>query len=242
MWRDGASPRVLARAARDLLGLELRMLTGNRLIWLVAIEVIWVVAFAILQRVRTDGWEPLSFYNRTIVLPAMLPALALGMSSVLGERDIRHLEMSFASPAGRYLAWAFRMTALGLACAVTVAGLSLLTWAGLEQPFPPARAALHALVPVLLVASATACLSLVFNGASMGAFVTGAVTLVSAVFLEGGSFERFNLFINPFDPPSGMDDIGWFRVLAFNRGFLLLLTGLFVVSTMALLQRRERLL
>ena len=242
MWRDIRSARHLLRATVDLLALEMRMLTGNRLFVLVALELLWVTAFAILQRTRDDAWDGLSFYNRTILVPALLPALALGMSSILGERDIRHLEMSFASPAGRYQAWGFRLAALGLACAVTVAALTTLTWVGIGQPIPPLRAALHAVVPILFVAAGTTCLSLIFNGAATGTFVMGAFLLASAVLLHGPRVGRFDLFINPFDPPQGMDPVAWFRVLVFNRTLLLACTGLSVVATLALLRRRERLL
>lgn len=242
MWRDIRSSRQLLRATIDLLALEMRMLTGNRLLVLIALELLWVIVFAIFQRTRNEAWEGLSFYNRTIVVPALLPALALGMSSILGERDIRHLEMSFASPAGRYQAWGFRLAALGAACVVAVVSLTILTWVGIDQPVPPLRSALHAIVPILFVAAGTACFSLVFNSAATGSFVMGALLLGSAVVLHAGGLSRFDLFVNPFDPPQGSDEVAWFRVLVFNRSLLLICTGIFVVTTLSLLRRRERLL
>lgn len=242
MWRDIRSPGRLVRATLDLLALEMRMLTGNRLIVLVALELLWVTTFAIFQRTRDDAWEGLSFYNRTILIPALLPAIALGMSAILGERDIKHLEMTFASPAGRYQAWAFRLAGLGVACAATVAALSALTWVGIDQPVPPVAAALHALVPVLFVAAGTACLSLVFNGAATGTFVMAGFLLLSAGPFHGDRVDRYDLFLNPFDPPPGTDPVAWFRILVFNRTLFLTCTGLFVVAALSLLQRRERLL
>jgi ABC-type transport system involved in multi-copper enzyme maturation permease subunit len=242
MWRDVRSPRVIARAVLDLLLLELRVITGNRLMLLVLGQLAWLAGLAIWQHFRDEPWNPVSFYNRTVLMPSLLPAIALGMNAVMGERDNRHLEMTFASPGGRYQAWAFRLCALAMLGLMSCTLLAFGTWAVTGQGFPPVQAALHALVPVLFVTSLAVCLSLLFNGAASGGLVVAALAILSGTILHHVEpARRFDLFLNPFDPPASLDALAWFRIVVANRCILLVGTGLATWGALDLLQRRERL-
>jgi hypothetical protein len=231
-----------ARAGATLLRLEMKVLTGNRLVVVAGIELLWLAVFGVWQHLRSDPWPSAWFYNGTVVLPGMLPAIALGMAAVLGESDIRHLEMSLASPGGRYQIWSFRLAALSVACVASTFGCAILTWAFIDHGLSPLVAAAHAVVPLVFVGVLTVALSLAFNGASSAALVTAGVVALSGIILHE-SFRRFDLFLNPFDPPEALHDPAeWFRMLVFNRAFYAVLTGLAVALALWLLQKRERLL
>ena len=242
MWRDQGAGRVVRGAAR-LLKLELRLMTGGRALLLLGAQLAWLVTHVVLQRFNEEPWDPVSFYNRTILLPCLLPAIALGMSCILAERDDRHLEMSFASAGGRYLLWSFRLAALAIASAASCLLLAIATRLFLAREISPVTAAAHALVPVLMAASLAAFLALLFNGTASAGLVTGALFTAGGLVLHAAGAGRFDPFLNPFDPPAGLrDPHAWMRMLAFNRLFLLAMIGVLVAGTLGLLQRRERLL
>lgn len=243
MWRDARSLRQAAGAAARLLRLELQLMTGGKALILLGAQVAWLVLWATLQRFREEPWDPVSFYNRTILLPCLVPAVALGMTCVLSERDDRHLEMSFASPGGRYLVWSFRLAALAVASAASCLLLAIGTRILVGPEIPPLPAAVHALVPVLMAASVACCLALLLNGTSSAGLVTAGLLAGAAIVLHQGNAGRFDPFLNPFDPPDGLrDPHAWLRLLAFNRMLLLSVTAAAVTLTLGLLQRRERLL
>lgn len=243
MWHDARNPRQAIAAAARLLRLELRLMTGGRALIVLAAQVAWLVLWAVFQRFRDEPWEPVSFYNRTIVLPCLLPAVAFGMTCVLSERDDRHLEMTFASPGGRYLVWAFRFAALAAASAASCLVLGFGTRLLVGPEIPPVPAALHALVPVLMASALACCLALLLNGTSSAGLVTAGLFAASAIVLHQGGAGRFDPFLNPFDPPPGLrDPHAWLRLLVFNRMLLLSVTAASVAVSLGLLQRRERLL
>jgi ABC-type transport system involved in multi-copper enzyme maturation permease subunit len=252
MSRDGwRRVRTAVRASWDLVRLDLQVLTGNRLLLLALAEAAVFAAFVLVQLLGHDKADPVSFHVRTILLPGLLPAIALGMNAVMAERDVRHLEMTFASPAGRRLAWAVRTAGLLLACAVSSLALALATGAAIRGGPPPLQAALHATVALACVGTLATFLSVLLNGSAASGLVTTAAVLFSAFILHpasqadtGGALPaRFDLFLNPFAPiPSVADPAAWFRVVVFNRGLLLTSAALCIAGTLGLLQRRERLL
>ena len=241
MWRDHSPKEILVGAAR-LLVLELRLVTGGRALLMLGAQLAWLAGMVTWQHFRSDPWDPVSFYNRTIVGPCLLPALALGMSCILAERDERHLEMSFASPGGRLLVGCFRIAAVSTACTVAAMLLALLTriLVGREVPFFAAWA--HATVPILFTIAVAVFLSLLFNGPAPAGLVTGAMLLGGGLVLHAAG-SRFDPFMNPFAPPQNLrDPHAFLRLLTFNRLFLLTMTGCAIAGTLGLLQRRERLL
>lgn len=231
------------RARWDLLRLEMKMLTGNRMLLIGLVESLWLAVFGLMQHFRDAPWDAASFYNRSILLPGLLPAIALGMAAVMGERDVRHVEMTLASPGGRYQIWCFRLAALALTCFASSLGCALVTWAGISHDVPPLESALHATVPLVFVGVLTVFLSLLFNGAASAALVTSGFVVFSGTILRAAGANRFDLFVNPLAPPENLlDPAAWFRILVFNRGLYVVGAGLCVAGTLALLQRRERLL
>ena len=218
-------------------------MTGGRLGLILLGQVAWLMTCAVMQHFRDEPWAEASFYNRTVLLPVLLMAIALGMSCVLAERDIRHLEMSFSTAAGRYQLWAFRLAALGLVLLASTALLATLTWLLVARDVTPWTATLHAFIPAACIAVLAACLSLLFNEISTAGLVSLGLTVLAGMFLHGGGASRFDPFLNPFDPPTTLiEPAAWIRTLTFNRLFLLTALAIFTGATLGLLQRRERLL
>ena len=229
------------RAAATLLRLESKVLTGNRLVVLVVVQLVVFGLMALWIRSQ-DQRTTASFYVGTVMLPGLLATMALGMSAVMAERDIRHLEMTLASPGGRYRVWAFRFTALALASAASALVFSLLSVA-LDRDVPPLTLAFHATISLVFVGAATVFLSLLFNGGASAALVVSGLCVGSFLTVHQAHASKWDVFVNPLDPPESLlDPRAWFRILVFNRGLFLALTGGCVAGSLWLLQRRERLL
>jgi len=253
----------LVVAGWDLLRLELRSLTGNRGLILVLVELAWFASASIWYFANDRPLEIEWFYNGAVVLPGIIPAIALGMAAVMGERDTRQLEVSFSSPGGRYLLWSFRIVAITAALFASCVVMSMLTWLVIDQQvvhrlvavfwsgmrlpvhaadFPVWEACLHATVPLALVAVITILFSVLFRGAAVAGLLTVALCGISRPFIAGILGRRCDLFFNPFVPPDDLlDPAVWFRMIVFNRALLIVLTALAVALTLMLLQRRERL-
>ena len=228
-------------AAWDLLRLEARFVAGNRGLVLAFLQLAVVVGIAIAQRFQDEPWEAASFYNRCLVVPLILPAIVLGMSAVMEERDMRHLEVTFGSPGGRYRAWVFRLGGIALALVAACFVSSALTWILIEREHLVVGAALHAALPLVFLMTLTVFLSVCFKGSATAALVSAVIAVLSGLFLHAAG-SRFDIFLNPFDTPQDLLDPGvWTRKVIHNRSILMTLTGLAFWGTLSLLQRRERL-
>ena len=235
--------RTVLRGARDLLVLETRLLTGNRVIVLVLIELGIFAILAAIALLGDEPWSPEALYQVS-VWPALVPAITLGMSAIMGERDTRQLEVTFASPGGRWLAWSFRLTALVLTCLASSVLMSVLSWAVIDRDFAWVAAALHAAVPLAFAATLTTCLSVAFAGTASAGLGTSVVLGLGWMMVHApDNWPRVDPFLNPFVPPENLlDPAEWFRIVVFNRSFYLIATGLLAALTLRLLQSRERLL
>ena len=237
--------RQRASAGRSLLALELRVLTGNQAIVLAVVQLVYFTVITLMVKLGDDDWRAASFYNSVVVLPSLVPAIALGMVAVMGDRDSRQLEVTFVARGGRYQVWIFRLCAIAGSCAASALVLSALAWAILDHDHRPVAAFLHALFPIVFVVVLAMGLSVTFNGAAVAGLVTTGFLGVSFVLLHGGPLvaRRFDVFFNPFDQPQDLlDPAEWFRAVVFNRSLLLALAGLALAGTLLLVQRRERLL
>lgn len=231
----------LLGAAATLLRLELKILTGNRALVLAAIEAAWLAVIVLMARLRDSPWDVESFYVRSVVLPALLPAIALGMVAVMGDRDSRQLEVSFVSAGGRHALWSFRFAAILLVCFLTAATLSAGTWLLIDRDFEPVLAAVHAAVPISFVAALTFCASVAFRSEAIAGLVAVAAILGSR-FLTAVT-RKVDLFLNPLVPPESMlVQADWARLLFWNRTLYVLAAVLLFAAALHLLQRRERLL
>lgn len=245
MLPEGGLARLgkLARAGWDLFRLELKVLTGNRAIALVVVQAAWLVGMGLLARFGDEDWTAATYFGATVLLPTLLPGIVLGMTAVMGDRDSRQLEVTFVAPGGRHAVWTFRLFAIAAACAASAFVMAAVVWLVLDRDLNPFVAAGHAAVPTLYAITLTACLSVLFKGASLAGLVSTVILGLEFLFLHAAGARRYDPFLNPFDPPRDLLDPGdWFRILAFNRLLWLAIAGLLFAFTLALVQRRERLL
>lgn len=232
-----------ARSTATLLLLELKVVTGSRLVVLAAIELAMFALLATWALLTDEPPDTASHYNRFVLLPTLLPAIALSMAAISGERDGSQLEVTFVTPGGRYQVWSFRLTAILASCGITALGLSLLTWAIVDRDFAPLAAAGHALFPLAAVVALTVFVSVLAKSGGVAGLVTAVSAGIGGVFFHEGRAKWYDLFFNPFDPPvDALDPTVWVRALFWNRTALLIVAGLLVTLTLFLLQRRERLL
>ena len=230
-----------ALASATQLRLELKILTGGRTFVLLIVVGSWFGLFAFWAHARANPWDPAGHYNRMLVVPATLLAIALSMGSVIGDRDSRQLETIFVSPSGRHSAWVHRFTAIFVACWGAAGLLSLLTGLFVEPAHAILPASLHSAVPILFAISLTVLLSIAFRGAAVAALVASLGIGLSLMFAD--PLGRLGYWFNPLAAPSGpAESEELFRAIVFNRSLYLSLSALCFWISLAWLQRRERLL
>lgn len=234
--------RLRARAAFDLARLDLAMLTGGRAFVLLIVVTIWFGLFALWALARDDPWSPSTYHVLMLVIPGTLLVVALGMMSVIAERDAGRLETLFVSPMGRHAFWAQRFAALFLACWSCTGALSLLTWAIVDRSHEPVNSWLHAGVPLAFALSLTVLLTLLFRSSAIGGLCSSAA-LIGISFVAEIVGGRWDYWFNPFSLRDRFEDPEeLLRQVVFNRSLYLLLAALCLAGVFALLQRRERLL
>ena len=233
---------VRARAALTLARLDLKWVTGGRAFVLLIVVAIWFGLFALWALVRDEPWSPAAFYNLMLVLPGSLLVVALGMRSVVAERDAGRLETLFVSPMGRHAFWVQRFVSLFLACWGCTGVLSLLTWLIVDPGHEPLAAWLQCAVPLVHAFSLVVLLSLLFKSGAIGALCTAAWLGLCGLFHGDGS-GRLDYWFSPFGARDRFENPEeLLRLVVFNRTFLLGSAALFLAGVFALLKRRERLL
>lgn len=240
MSRESRGARVgrLILAGWDLIRLEVLVVTGGRGLVMALLLLAYFAAVALWTHFRDEPVDAAWFYNGLLVLPASVQAVALGMVAIAGERDTRQLEVTFVTPAGRHLVWAFRMIAVEAACVAAAAVLSVLAWV-LDRDHAIVLAVVHAAAPLALATTLTMFGSVAFRSGAAAGLATSVVAFLS-LFVHGSQWDVF--WFNPFDPPETLLDAdAWVRAVLANRSITWTFAGLAGAGTLWLLQKRERL-
>lgn len=205
------------------------------------VVVYYGILYAILVFRPSDGFSVEEALRILVQIPGAVLAIYLSMDLVASERDGDTLETLFSASASHYVVWLIRIGCLHVVLALTVMSMSTVSYfLFAEHPF--VLGGLNALISTLFVANLTFLFAVsVRNSNSAGMLALGAL-IVSLITQGSTDGTVYSLFLNPFEPPTGVDLSLWADTVLINRGLVVVGSAVTLYLALSKMGRRDRLL
>lgn len=172
-------------------------------------------------------------------MPAILLIFYPTVYGIQHDADTRILEIIFGIPNYRYKVWLVRLIMVFVLNYLILIIFGVLVYF-LIYPINPFQIAGQMMFLVLFIGGLAFMLSTTIKNGN-GTAVVLVVMGVGLIFLSA-SLERtmWNLFLNPFDSPRGLNEVVWKAIVFKNRLLLSISALVFVVYGLFNLQKREK--
>lgn len=174
-----------------------------------------------------------------LLFPGMLLVFYPAAFGIQNDMDARTLEMLFGVPNYRFKVWIVRF---GLIFLISILFVYLFTWitSYLVIDLPNLRMTYHLMFPILLIGSLCFMFSTIVRSGNGTAVVIIIFSLFFLILSDNLHNSKFNVFLNPFDIPSDLNELAWASVVLNNR-LMLFAASVFALMTGLLnLQKREK--
>lgn len=173
-----------------------------------------------------------------LLVPGVMLVFYPAAYCVQGDVDARMLETLFGIPDYRYKVWVVRLAVQQLVVAVLILGLAALCQVALAD-FSIWLMLFHVMFPILFLGGLgfmAATLTRSGNGAAAVLLIVGLIGWIMTEPLQGS---RWNLYLNPFETAQGYESLAQETAVFYNRVYLLVGSGLAILTGLLKLQKRE---
>lgn len=174
-----------------------------------------------------------------LIYPGMLLTFYPTVFGIQNDDDARMLEIIFGIPNYRYKVWLIRFVLIYVMIYIILFLLALLTNT-LFVPFRVMDMAFHLMFPLFFIGS----MSFMFSTVVRNGNGTAVVMIIIGMFLFilGGTIDQseWNVFFNPFDMPSNLNETIWDDRVFDNRLYLFCAGVVTLFAGLIFLQRREK--
>jgi hypothetical protein len=222
-----------------IIRVNLKIIFANKFIYFVLAGVGFYLLVALIGLFDVDYYpDPEDVYT-TILFPGLLLIFYPTAFGIQNDMDARTLEMLFGVPNYRYKVWLVRLLIILFTVYFI---LVLLSWLSvyLIVSVPVFEMAAHLMFPVFFIGSLSFMVSTLIkngNGTAAVMVLIGLVFWISAGFFDQS---KWNIFLNPFDPPSDVYLTIWDETVFYNRLYLLIGSILTILAGLFRLQKREK--
>jgi len=177
-----------------------------------------------------------------LLIPGMLVVFYPSAFGIQNDVDTGMIEILFGIPNYRYTVWLVRLLLIiGVVTAMT-AGLGVAV-SYLVSPIPVIAMTFHLVLLIGFFGGVAFMASTIIksgNGAAVVTVIVGIVCWVMRDFFE--SHRTWDIFLNPFSPPTNMSPVIWYDIVFHNRIYLAAAILITVLAGLLNLQNRERFL
>lgn len=232
---------VLKRTLR-MSWFNMKIVFGNKFVYFVLASFLFFLFVAGMYIFDTNRVAVEHIYG-ILLFPGILLLFYPTVFGIQNDADARTLEIIFGIPDYRYKVWLFRiiisfiLTFLLLIPMTWIATLAIINFSVIRMVL--------SLMPSLLITGALGFFlsTLIRNGNGTAV----VMVIIGVVFLILGANDvlessQWNIFLNPYNAPSSMNEILWNEIVMKNRIFLLSATIVFILLGLLNLQRREKFL
>jgi len=235
--------RDLWQSGLQTVALSLRIVFHRKLLFgVLGVLGYYAILYAVMTFNPSDGFSVEDALNILVQLPMCALAVYLSMDLVASERDRDTLETLFSTASSHYAIWSVRLGALHGILLLSSLAMSTLSYF-LFAEFPFVLGGLNAAVPAFLVANLAFYFAVcVRSSNAAGMLALGCLLLCMMVSDDLADGSVYNLFLNPFNIPAGIDLTVWDDRILLNRATVLAAGGLLLFLALRRMERRERLL
>ncbi len=224
--------------ATRMIRYNLKIIFANRFIWFLVSAFAFFAFFAIQSVINRQNIVDGTIYN-LLLFPGMLLIFYPSAFGIQNDDDSRMLEILFGIPNYRYKVWLVRLIMIYvliffiILLFASVASVVLYKINIIEMSY-------QLMYPIVFMGSMAFMFSTVVkngNGTAVVMVLIGVALIILADNLERS---QWNVFLNPFEIPSNMNQVIWQGVISKNRIFLGVGIVVFILYGLFNMQKREK--
>lgn len=211
MQKQNNTPIAKTRLALQFIRYNLKIVFGNKFVYFLGASLIFYLLITSISLFAADSVSIEAVYHQ-LMFPAFLLIFFPTTYGIQNDEDARILEILFGIPNYRYKIWLVR-----LLMAFFMVFWFIFLMANLSSILlinvPVWEITLRLMVPVMLFGMLGFFFSTVVkngNGTAVIIVIIGLVVWLFSGFLETSPW---NIFLNPFELPSGMSETVWSNVV-----------------------------
>jgi hypothetical protein len=219
---------------------NMKIIFGGKFIYFILAAFIFFLVFGTIMALDGGNLDMEEVYG-LLAFPAILLIFFPSVFGIQSDADQRTLEIIFGIPDYRYKVWLVRYIMILL-----LAFLLLFPFAGLAYyallSFPIVKMILHLMVLVLFISALAFCLSTIVRNGNATAVILVIIGLALLILIDPLYESKWNIFLNPFSTPRGLNEIVWREIIRQNRIFMGIGSIVLILLGLLNLQKREKFL
>jgi hypothetical protein len=222
-----------------MIAYNLRIIFANKFIWFLAGSVLFYLGLSVIYVFTNDVSRMNDLYG-VFLFSGLLLVFYPSVFGIQNDQDARTIEILFGIPNYRYKVWLVRIILIFIVAFVIMLLFTFLS-SILIVKFRIFKVTLQIMVPVLFMGMLAFLLSTVVRNGNGTAVIVIIIGLIYMVLIDSSlGRSQWNIFLNPFDTPYGMNETSWALITFKNR--IILITGsvIFLLAALLNLQKREK--
>ncbi len=217
---------------------NLRIIFANRFIWFLAGSVLFYLGLSVIYVFDKDVSDMKDLYP-IFLFSGILLVFYPTAFGIQNDQDARTLEILFGIPNYRYKVWLVRIVLIFIITFLIMLFFTFLS-SILIVKFRFLNMAVQVMAPVIFLGIMAFMLSTVIrsgNGTAVVMIIFGIIFMILSDFLRKS---QWNIFLNPYENPWGVNETTWAIISARNRIILIIGSIVFLLSALSNLQKREK--
>ena len=217
---------------------NLKIIFMNRFIWFFIAAILFYMLIIFLNIYNKETLNEAFIYG-ALIFPGFLLLFYPTVFGIQTDQDARILEILFGIPDYRYKIWLVRIILIFIIVFLIILVLTILSSIGLF-PLNVFEMSYQLMFPLFFIGSFAFMISTWVKsgyGTAVIIIVVGLFLLILADVLERS---MWNVFLNPFNVPSNLNEMVWYNIAIKNRIFLGTGIMLFLLTGLLNLQNREK--
>jgi len=218
---------------------NLRIIFANKFIWFLAGSVLFYLGLSVIYVFANDVSRMNDLWG-VFLFSGLLLVFYPTVFGIQNDQDARTIEILFGIPNYRYKVWLVRIVLIFLLAFVIMLLFTFLS-SVLIVEFRIFKVTLQLMVPVLFMGMLAFMLSTVVRNGNGTAVIVIIIGLIYLMLIDSSlGRSQWNIFLNPFDTPYGINETSWALISFKNR--IILITGsiVFLLAALLNLQKREK--
>ncbi len=221
-----------------MINYNLRIIFANRFTWFLAGSVLFYLGLSVIYVFSNDVSQAEDLYG-VFIFSGILLVFYPSVFGIQNDQDARTIEILFGIPNYRYKVWTVRIFLI-----FTIAFLIMLVFTSASSAliikFRVFSMTSQVMIPVIFLGMMAFMLSTVIRNGNGTAVVMIIFGLFFLILSDGLRKSQWNVFHNPYNLPSDVNETAWALITLKNR--IALVTGiiLFFLAGLYNLQKREK--
>ncbi len=217
---------------------NLKIIFANRFIWFLVSAFAFFAFFAIQSVLEGNNIDDGTIYN-LLIFPGILLIFYPSAFGIQNDDDSRMLEILFGIPNYRYKVWLVRLIMIYVLIFIIimffagVASVVLYKVNIIEMSY-------QLMYPIVFMGSMAFMFSTVVKNGNGTAVVMVLIGVALIILSENLERTQWNVFLNPFEIPSNMNQVIWQSIISKNRIFLGVAMVVFILYGLFNMQKREK--